>query len=53
MTLQWTKKKVIQIEKKKNSDIKRKYKYYKQIGNAIIKYDKIILFGPEAKIDFF
>ncbi|MFV8366221.1 hypothetical protein [Flavobacterium sp. XS1P27] len=37
-----------------NSDIKRKYKYYNQIGNAIINYDKIILFGPsEAKIDFF
>ena len=49
-------------EKKRNpfrnettrSDIKRKYKYYNQIGNAIINYDKIILFGPsEAKIDFF
>lgn len=37
-----------------NSDIKRKYEYYNQIGNAIINYDKIILFGPsEAKIDFF
>jgi hypothetical protein len=28
--------KVIHIEKKKNRDIKRKYKYYNQIGNAII-----------------
>jgi hypothetical protein len=46
-------KKVIHIEKKQNRDIKRKYKYYNQIGNAIINYDKIILFGPsEAKIDF-
>ncbi|RDI56160.1 hypothetical protein [Flavobacterium glaciei] len=36
------------------SDVKRKYKYYNQIGNAIMHYDKIILFGPsEAKIDFF
>jgi stalled ribosome rescue protein Dom34 len=41
-------------KKTKNRDIKRKYKYYNQIGNAIINYDKIILFGPsEAKIDFF
>jgi stalled ribosome rescue protein Dom34 len=37
-----------------NSENKRKYNYYSQIGNAIINYDKIILFGPsEAKIDFF
>jgi len=38
----------------KNIDIRRKYKYYNRIGNAILNYDKIILFGPsEAKIDFF
>lgn len=37
-----------------NSNLKRKHKYYNQIGNAILNYDKIILFGPsEAKIDFF
>lgn len=41
-------------KEKINSNIKRKYKYYNQIGNAIINYDKIILFGPsQAKIDFF
>jgi hypothetical protein len=41
--------KVIHIEKKKNRDIKRKYKYYNQIGNAIINYKTHSLL---AKIDF-
>lgn len=49
-------------EKKRNpfkktkpiSNIKKKYNYYNRIGNAILNYDKIILFGPSvAKIDFF
>ena len=47
-------KKNTKSKKEKNSAIRTKYQYYKQIGNVIINYDKIILFGPsEAKIDFF
>lgn len=38
----------------KESSIKNIYSYYNRIANAILKYDKIILFGSSnAKVEFF
>lgn len=44
------------LESKTNHDSRLKgiYKYYNHIAEAIVKYNKIILFGPaKTKIDFF
>ncbi|MFT5964129.1 MAG: stalled ribosome rescue protein Dom34 [Flavobacterium sp.] len=51
---------------KKNTSLTKKYevktrsnkaalnKFYNKIGRAIVKYDKVVLFGPfDAKIEFF
>ena len=39
---------------KKETLIKNIYSYYNSIAEAIINYDKIILFGPSnTKVDFF
>ncbi|WP_367752643.1 hypothetical protein [Flavobacterium sp. WC2430] len=38
----------------KKTSIKNVYGYYNRIAEAIINYDKIILFGPSnTKVDFF